>query len=199
MSIKQLTVYCGSSPGNNAVYAESARALGRLLAQRGITLVYGGGRVGMMGQLADAALEAGARVTGVITRHLYNMEVGHTGTDLQIVDTMHERKARMAELGDGFVMLPGGLGSLDEFFEVLTWAQLGLHSKPCGLLNVYGYFEELMRFLEHVHQEQFMSPGARQLILHHSEPELLLDTMMAYSPVPSDKGRWARSLSQIEV
>jgi len=199
MSIKAVTVFCGSSPGGRPIYAETARLLGRHLAELGVTLVYGGGRVGMMGQLADAALEAGGEVTGVITRHLYNMEVGHTGTDLKIVESMHERKALMAESGDGFIMMPGGLGSLDEFFEALTWAQLGLHSKPCGILNVDGYFNGLLDFIDHIREEQFMSPGARQLILHEQRVAALLDKMHNYQPAPSDKGRWAKTLSQLEA
>ncbi len=199
MQIKKLTIFCGSSPGAKPDYGQAAEELGRFLAKKGVTIVYGGGRVGMMGRLADAALQAGGTVMGVITQHLYNMEVGHTGTDLHVVDTMHERKAIMAEEGDGFLILPGGLGSLDEFFEAVTWSQLGLHKKPCGLLNVLGYFNTLISFLDHACQEQFMALSARKLIISGDDIEHLWKMMDSFSPSDSDKGRWARTLSQFKA
>ena len=199
MKLQRITVFCGSSPGGDPAYAEAARALGARLAQEGIGIVYGGGRVGMMGQLAQAALDQGGEVIGVITRHLYNMEVGHTGTDLRIVGDMHRRKADMAELGDGFIMLPGGLGSLDEFFEAATWSQLGLHAKPCGILNVNGYFDRLLGFLGHAKAELFMAPQARSLVHADIDIDALLSWMRQFEPTPPDKGAWAKALSRLEA
>ena len=199
MKLQRITVFCGSSPGGDPAYAEAARALGARLAQEGIGIVYGGGRVGMMGQLAQAALDQGGEVIGVITRHLYNMEVGHTGTDLRIVGDMHRRKADMAELGDGFIMLPGGLGSLDEFFEAATWSQLGLHAKPCGILNVNGYFDRLLEFLDHAKAELFMAPQARSLVHADIDIDALLSWMRQFEPTPPDKGAWAKALSRLEA
>src|ERR1043165_174167 len=144
---RRVCVFCGSSPGARPEYRQAAEAMGRLLASRRIGLVYGGGNVGLMGLLADAALSAGGEVIGVIPRHLDAREVAHRGLpDLRVVASMHERKALMADLSDAFIALPGGLGTLEEMFEILTWAQLGLHRKPCGLLNVLGYFDRLLSF-----------------------------------------------------
>ena len=199
MKLQRITVFCGSSPGGDPAYAEAARALGAKLAQEGIGIVYGGGRVGMMGQLAQAALDHGGEVIGIITRHLYNMEVGHTGTDLRIVNSMHQRKADMAELGHGFIMLPGGLGSLDEFFEAVTWSQLGLHAKPCGILNIKGYFDQLLAFLDHAKDELFMAPPARGLVHADADANALLAWMRRFEPLTPDKGAWAKALSQLEA
>ncbi len=156
--------------------------MGTALAQRNLTLVYGGGNIGLMGAVADAALEAGGRVLGVIPQHLDDWEVGHRGlTELEIVDSMHERKARMADLADAFVALPGGLGTFEELFEILTWAQLGLHQKPFGLLNTAGYYVSLLALLDTAVQERFLRPEHRALILEEpSDPNRLLDCLTAY-------------------
>jgi uncharacterized protein (TIGR00730 family) len=176
-------VFCGSSPGARPAYREAAEALGRLLAAQGRTLVYGGGNVGLMGTVADAALAGGGRVIGVIPQHLVAREVGHTGlTDLRRVNSMHERKQLMADLADTFVLLPGGLGSLEEFFEVWTWGQLGLHGKPYGLLNVDGYFDRLLAFLDHAVAERFVREEHRALVLVDDDPERLLARLDRQTP-----------------
>ena len=194
--MKRICVFCGSSPGARPEYTEIARQLGALLAARGLTLVYGGGNVGMMGQLANAVLENGGRVTGVIPEAIAEMEVAHTGlSDLRVVDSMHTRKALMAELADGFIALPGGLGTLEEFVEVLTWAQLGFHAKPCGLLNVAGYYDSLLSFIEHTAGQLFIQPEHRELILVENDPAKLLDRFSAYVAPRLDKAAWARSLN----
>jgi len=183
--IRRLCVFCGSSPGARSQYAEAALELGSELVARGIGLVYGGGCVGLMGILADRVLAEGGHVIGVIPRALMDLEVGHRGlSDLRIVASMHERKALMAELSDGFVALPGGLGTLDECFEILTWAQLGLHSKPVGLLNVAGYFDRLLGFLDHAVDERFLRPEHRQLVQLDDQAASLLDRL-AMAPVPA--------------
>jgi uncharacterized protein (TIGR00730 family) len=177
-SFKRLCVFCGSSPGDNPDYPCAAKHAGAELARRGIALVYGGGKVGMMGVLADAALAAGGHVIGVIPEALMTKEVGHRGLpDLRIVKTMHERKALMAELADGFIALPGGFGTFDEFFEIITWAQLGLHSKPCGLLNTNGFYNPLLRLVDHAIKERFIKPTQRELIVVESEFGALLERM----------------------
>ncbi len=171
-------VFCGSAAGAAPAYAEAARSVGREIARRGWTLVYGGGRVGLMGQLADAALESGGRVTGVIPRFLYEREVGHDGlTELEIVETLTERKLRMGELARAFLTLPGGIGTLDELFEVLSWAQLGLVAKPNGLLNVAGYFDALAGFLDHAVMAGFLRPEHRALLAVSDDPRALLDAL----------------------
>jgi uncharacterized protein (TIGR00730 family) len=176
-------VFCGSSPGARQSYRDVAEALGRTLAAEGRTLVYGGGNVGLMGAIADAALAAGARVVGVIPPHLVAREVGHDGlTELPLVDSMHERKQLMADLADAFVLLPGGLGSLEEFFEVWTWGQLGLHRKPYGLLNVDGYFDRLLTFLDHAVAERFIRREHRDLLLVDDDAGRLLGRLDAYEP-----------------
>ena len=181
--MKRVCVFCGSSPGANSQYAELAHRLGVMLARRGLGLVYGGGNVGLMGRLADAVLKAGGHVTGVIPQSLVDLEVAHTGLpDLRIVGSMHERKALMADLADGFIALPGGIGTLEEFCEILTWAQLGLHRKPCGLINAAGYFDHLMAFLDHAVRERFLRPEHRAMVLLESDPTLLLDRFAAYAP-----------------
>ncbi len=187
--MNRLCVYCGSSTGVRPEYAAAARATGRLLAERGIGVVAGGGSVGMMGAVADAALAAGGEVIGVIPHALAAREVDHTGlTALHKVDTMHERKALMAELADGFVALPGGLGTLEELMEVWTWAQLGIHRQPVGLLNVAGYFDGLLAFVDHAVAEGFVRPTYRAMLVVAETPAVLLDALAAYeSP---DVPRW---------
>jgi len=174
--VKRLCVFCGSSPGAHPFYREAAALLGRTLAERRIGLVYGGASVGLMGILADATLEAGGSVVGVIPEALAKKEVAHDGlTALRIVGSMHERKAVMADLSDGFIALPGGMGTLDEFFEMVSWAQLGLHRKPCGLLDVEGYFAPLLTFLDHAVEERFVKEVHRRLVLVARQPGTLLD------------------------
>ena len=174
--MNRVCVFCGSSPGSNPQYGELATRLGSILAQRGLTLVYGGGNVGLMGVLANAVLAHDGQVIGVIPQALADLEVAHTGlADLRVVGSMHERKALMADLADGFIALPGGLGTLEEFCEVLTWAQLGMHQKPCGLLNPEHYFDQLITFLDHAVTERFVRPEHRALVLVEEDPAALLD------------------------
>ena len=190
--IQRLCIYCGSSAGVRPAYAEAARATGRLLAERGIGVVFGGGSVGMMGLVADAALEAGGEVIGVIPHALAAREVDHTGlTALHKVETMHERKALMAELADGFVALPGGIGTLEELMEVWTWMQLGIHRQPVGLLNVAGYFDGLLAFVDHAVAEGFVRPAHRDLLLVADTPAALLDALDGWQP--PDVPRWLDS------
>ncbi len=178
-----LCVFCGSSPGASPDYASAAAALGELLATRGTTLVYGGGKRGVMGVLADACLARGGTVVGVIPSHLWDREVGHTGvSEMHVVASMHERKARMTELADAFLALPGGIGTMEEFFEVWTWGQLGLHAKPLGLLNAGGYFDPLIRFLDHMVDERFLGPDQRAAVLVDEDPARLLDRLAAVHP-----------------
>jgi hypothetical protein len=190
--MKRLCVFCGSSQGVRSAYKEAATALGEALAKREIGLVYGGGNVGLMGIVADTALAAGGEVIGVIPKALVAKEIAHTNlTDLRIVDSMHDRKALMAELSDGFVMLPGGFGTFEEFCEVLTWAQLGLHQKPCGLLNIEGYYDHLIALFNHAVAEQFIRPQHRSIVLEEQEPMRLLDRLAGYEPLLIDK--WIKS------
>lgn len=178
-----ICVFCGSNIGIRDSYAQSARLLGATLIRRGVGLVYGGGRVGLMGILADTLLEKGGEVIGVIPQALVAKEVAHQGlTKLHVVASMHERKALMAELADGFVALPGGLGTFDELFEIFTWAQLGLHRKPIGVLNVEGYFDPLLKLIDHSSAEGFIRPEHRQLLVTATHPEELLDMMAAHHP-----------------
>jgi uncharacterized protein (TIGR00730 family) len=179
--MRQICVFCGSRSGVSYAYEEGARRLGRELAKAGITLVYGGGRVGLMGVLADTVLGSGGEVIGVIPKALVRREVAHAGlSDLRVVGSMHERKALMSELSEGFVVLPGGIGTLEEFFEVLSWAQLGVHSKPCGLLNIEDYYEPLLAFLDHAVVRGFLSEEHRSMVLVETEPELLLEAFARY-------------------
>ena len=181
--MKSICVFAGSNSGTHAEYTSAASQLGRVLAQRKLDLAYGGARVGLMGALADAALSEGGRVIGVMPQALVAKEVAHRGlTELRVVKSMHERKAVMAELADGFVALPGGWGTLDEFFEVLTWGQLGLHAKPCGLLNVRGYFDGLLAFVDHSIDQGFVRREHRPMICVSDSPGGLLDAMAAYRP-----------------
>lgn len=191
-TLRAVAVYCGSNRGANPAYARAAASLGRLLAERGIRLVYGGGHVGLMGVLADAALDGGGEVLGVITRSLQAREVGHRGlTKLTVVETMHERKAAMSHACDAFIMLPGGYGTFDEFFEALTWTQLGIHVKPCGVLDVAGYFAPLNGLLDAAARGGFVVPAHRELVITESEPGTLLDRLAAWTPVPT--GKWVDS------
>ncbi len=187
-SIQRVCVFCGSSFGKKAVYLQSAEELGNYLADHNIGLVYGGGNVGLMGAMADAALAAGGEVIGVIPEHLMAREVGHRGlTKLHIVQSMHERKALMADLSDAFLALPGGFGTFDEFCEVLTWSQLGLHQKPCGLLNVNGYYTPLLEMFDHAVTEGFLRPENRAIVLAGETIPRLLDAMRAWRPVTVEK------------
>ncbi len=180
-TFKRMCVFCGSNVGTRAVYQDVARELGNELARRGIGLVYGGGRVGLMGVIADAVLQGGGEVVGVIPDHLMRKEVEHRGlTELRVVGTMHERKALMADLSDGFIALPGGFGTYDEFCEVVTWAQLGLHQKPCGILNVAGFFDSLLAMFDHATFEGFIRPDHRAMLRVASDANSLLDAMAEY-------------------
>jgi uncharacterized protein (TIGR00730 family) len=179
--MKRICVYCGSSPGRLPAYREAADRLGRVLAERRIGLVYGGASVGVMGAVADAVLEEGGEAIGVIPRSLATKEVAHHGLDeLIVVDSMHQRKAKMAELSDGFVALPGGWGTIEEIFEMLTWAQLGFHEKPCGLLNVAAYFDPLFTFLERAIEQRFVKEDHRPMMMMDSNPAALLDRFSDY-------------------
>lgn len=183
--IGRLCVFCGSSDGTRPQYLEAAEAVGRALARRRIGLVYGGGRRGVMGALADAALLGGGEVIGIIPAPLATKEIAHHGvTELRVVDSMHQRKAMMADLADGFVALPGGFGTYEELFEVITWSQLGIHAKPCGLLNVAGYFDPLIELMDHAMTEGFVRTDHRTMVLLERDIDRLIDHMAAYeSPV----------------
>jgi uncharacterized protein (TIGR00730 family) len=179
--LESLCVFCGSSSGNRPAYRQSAESIGRLLAERGITLIYGGGNVGLMGITADACLAAGGRVVGVIPQVLVNKELAHRGlTELHVVGSMHERKARMAELAGAFLALPGGMGTFEEFFEIFTWAQLGLHRKAFGLLNVEGYYDALLAMADHSVAEGFVKPVHRSMLLSDSDPLRMLESLTEY-------------------
>lgn len=186
--LSSVGVYCGSSPGDDICFARAAASLGEVLARRNIRLVYGGGAVGLMGVLADAVIRNGGEVHGVITKALVQQEVAHDGlTKLHVVDTMHERKAVIAARSDGFIMMPGGLGTLDEFFEVATWTQLGVHSKPCGVLNVRGYFDPFLALLEGAVERRFLRAEHRDMIITEPEHERLLDRLATWQPVTISK------------
>lgn len=185
--MKRIAVFCGSSDGASPAYKEGAVLLGKEFAKRGITLVYGGASVGIMGTVADAVLEAGGQVIGVIPQMLEDREISHRGlTELFVVGSMHERKTKMTDLADGFIALPGGPGTLEEFFEIFTWAQLGLHQKPCGILNVNGYYDLLISFFNHMHEQQFLQEKYRSMALVDSNPAALIEKFNAYIP-PSVK------------
>jgi uncharacterized protein (TIGR00730 family) len=188
MSIARVCVFCGSSPGTDPLFAESAAQLGRRLAAQGLGLVYGGASVGLMGFLADAALAEGGEVIGVIPKSLVDMEVAHSGlANLRVVATMHERKSVMADLADAFIALPGGMGTLDELFEILTWAQLGLHTKPTSLLNPGGYFAPLLAFLDGAVRAGFLQPAHRNMVLVDDDPDRLIAAFRTYAPPPPFK------------
>lgn len=188
--IERVTVYCGSSPGRDPAHRATAVALGRSLAGAGVEVVYGGGHVGLMGVVADAALDAGGTVTGVITDALVGAEIAHTGlTRLITVRSMHERKRVMSDLADAFVMLPGGYGTLDEFFEALTWAQLGIHAKPCAVLDPTGYFTPLLAFLDNAVAERFVRDGDRALVTTATDVDSLLVHLRSWTP-PAGGAKW---------
>lgn len=181
--MKRVCVFCGSNSGANPAYAEAARALGRLLVKRGLELVYGGGNVGLMGIVAETAMQAGGTVIGIIPESLMRLEVGARHiSELHVVGSMHERKAMMAELSDAFIALPGGIGTMEELFEVWTWGQLGLHSKPAAFLDVAGYYDHLHTFLDHMVAEGFLKPRHRQMVAVSSDAARLLDGFAAYRP-----------------
>lgn len=186
--MKHICVFCGSNNGTRSAYKAAAQALGRSLVGRGLGLVYGGGNVGLMGTIADAVLDTGGEAIGVIPQALVEKELAHKGLSrLHIVSSMHERKAMMADLSDGFIALPGGFGTFEEFCEVLTWAQLGFHQKPCGLLNVEGYYDTLIAMFDRATEEQFVHSRHRSLVLEAQDPYRLLDKLAAYEPITFQK------------
>ena len=186
--LSSVAVYCGSNPGFDPVFADVTRSLGHLLADRGIRLVYGGARIGLMGEVADAVLEHGGEAHGVITRALEQSEIPHTGlTSLRVTETMHQRKAAMADAADAFIMLPGGYGTFDEFFEVLTWTQLGIHAKPCAILDVAGFFDPLAALLDGAVAAGFVRPAHRDMVIIDTDPAALLDRLAAWTPVTVSK------------
>jgi uncharacterized protein (TIGR00730 family) len=188
--MKTICVYCGSSDKIHPEYLEAARSMGATIARRGLELVYGAGSTGLMGALADSALEAGGVVTGVIPGYFNTPQLAHAGlTRLEIVETIHQRKARMAEIAEAFVALPGGFGTLEELFEILTWGQIGLHSKPVGLLNVRSYYDPLLVLVEHARAEGFIYSEHRALFTYAAEPDALLDALMNHVP-PQGLERW---------
>ena len=186
--MKSICVFCGSSHGALEVYSVAARETGRMIAEQGYTLVYGGAKVGLMGTVADAALAAGGKVIGVLPRALQDKEIGHEGlSDLHLVGSMHERKAKMADLSDAFIALPGGVGTLEEIFEVWTWGQLGYHAKPCGFLNIEGYYDHLIAFLNHQTQEGFTRQTMRDMVQIAGTPEEMIALFENYTPPSAPK------------
>jgi uncharacterized protein (TIGR00730 family) len=186
--MNRICVFCGTNPGSRPEYGAAARRLGQMLAEQGIELVYGGASVGIMGQLADSVHEHGGHVTGIIPQQLMEKEAAHTGIpNLIVVASMHQRKSQMADMSDGFIALPGGIGTLEGLFEILTWAQLGIHAKPSGILNVAGYFDGLTGFLDHAVKEGFLTEAHRHAIIVETEPERLLQRMQAYTPPEGEK------------
>ncbi len=196
--MKRICVFCGSSSGAQAEYNQVAQQLGHALVRKNIGLVYGGGRVGIMGKIAQTVMESGGEVIGVIPKGLAEREVAFMElADLRVVDSMHSRKALMVELSEGFIALPGGLGTIEEFFEVLTWGQLGIHQKPCGLLNVQGYFNKLLEFIDHTVSERFVEKEHRSMILMAETPEGLLQQFETYEPPTIDKAKWTLQLAKV--
>ena len=186
--MNRICVFCGTNPGSRPEYGAAARQLGKLLAEENIELVYGGASVGIMGELADSVHEHGGHVTGIIPQQLVKKEAAHTGIpNLIVVASMHQRKSQMADMSDGFIALPGGIGTLEGFFEILTWAQLGIHAKPSGILNVEGYFEGLTGFLDHAVREGFLTEAHRRAIIVEADPVRLLQRMHAYTPPEGEK------------
>jgi len=186
--MNRICVFCGTNPGSRPEYGAAARQLGQALAEGGIELVYGGASVGIMGQLADSVQEHGGHVTGIIPQQLVEKEAAHTGIrNLIVVASMHQRKSQMADLSDGFIALPGGIGTLEGFFEILTWGQLGIHAKPSGILNVEGYFNGLTGFLDHAVREGFLTEAHRNAIIVESSPGALLERMRAFTPSEGEK------------
>lgn len=195
--MKRICVFCGSSRGAKPAYGLAARELAQVFLRRQIALVYGGGRVGLMYEMARVIHEQGGKVIGVIPRGMVERELAFSSlTDLRVVGSMHERKALMAELSDGFIALPGGLGTIEEFFEVLTWSQLGMHKKPCGILNVERYFDSLLEFLDLAVVEKFIQPEHRSMILVDENPEALLKKFEGYRPPDVDMARWALDMTK---
>lgn len=189
--MKSICVYCGSSPGRQEAYSSAARDLAKSLVDRNLRLVYGGASVGIMGLIADTVLQLGGQAVGVIPDALVRNEVAHANlTEIHVTQSMHERKTLMAELSDGFIAMPGGIGTLEEIFEIWTWAQLGFHRKPCGLLNIEGYFDSLSTFLDHAVAEQFVKKPHRSMLIVDSAPETLLDRFASYEPPTIQK--WVR-------
>lgn len=197
--MKNVVVYCGSSDEMRPVYLEAAGEMGRVLAERGLTLIFGGGRTGMMGAVADAALRAGGEVIGIMPRQFDTPVLAHRGLSRMIlVDSMHQRKAMMAEMGEAFVALPGGFGTLEELFEILTWAQIGMHAKPIGVLNAEHYFEPLLALVEHARREGFIYAIHRALLACEPTPARLLDRLAAYQPPPG-LDRWVQRDGDVPV
>jgi uncharacterized protein (TIGR00730 family) len=196
-TITTITVFCGSADGVNPIYLEAARAMGRLLAQRSITLIYGAGKTGLMGAVADGALSAGGQVVGVIPSNLNTPRLAHAGlTRLEVSPDIHTRKARMSALAEAFIALPGGFGTFDELFETLTWAQIGLHHKPVGLLNTLGYYDPLLALVEHARAEGFIYNEHRDLLLSDRDPLALLESLERYTP-PAGLARWVERPPQV--
>ena len=181
--IERICVFCGSSPGRSEIYVEQARALGQAMAERGIELVYGAGGIGLMGAVADAVIEAGGEVMGVIPYALASKERAHPQAEMRVVNTMHERKAMMADLSDAFIALPGGFGTFEELMEIITWGQLGIHQKPIGVLNTAGYYDPLLAMIDRAVEEGFILPRYRRLIVVASEVEELLERLFRYEPL----------------
>jgi uncharacterized protein (TIGR00730 family) len=186
--MKRVCVFCGSSPGRDPIFLDAAEQVGRAIARRGLELVYGGAHVGLMGRVADAALSAGGRVIGVIPRSMVDREIAHTGlSDLRVVSSMHERKALMESLSDGFIALPGGIGTFEEVCEIFTWGQLGLHAKPCALLNVLGYYAPFLQLLDGAVEMGFLRPSHRALVLVDEDPDALLTRFETYEAPEVEK------------
>lgn len=191
--MKSICVYCGSADGISPDFLAAARLTGLTLARSGLTLIYGGGRTGLMGEVADGVLEGGGEVTGVIVENMNTTALAHPGlTRMEVTPTIHERKARMYELSDGYIALPGGYGTLDELFETLTWAQIGVHGKPVGLLNIRGYYNPLLQMLDRAMEEKFLFPEHRQNLLCDADPARLLEQMRVHQPSPDAVRRWMR-------
>lgn len=194
--IEKIAVYCGSSPGKNPAFHQAAIQLGKVLAEREITLVYGGGSVGLMGILAQTVMDQGGQVIGVIPQAIADMEVAFTDIqDLRVVEDMHTRKALMAELADAFIALPGGMGTIEEIMEILTWAQLGFHEKPCGILNIAGFYDQLLKFLDRLVMDQFIAPEHRSMLMVDESPQNLLEQFSSYDPPKIDKAKRSLKLS----
>jgi uncharacterized protein (TIGR00730 family) len=189
--LRRICVFCGSSSGRDPAYAKAAESLGRAMVEMQLGLVYGGARVGLMGRIAQTVLDHGGEVIGVMPSALVDKEVAFEDlSDLRIVDSMHERKAMMADLSDGFVALPGGLGTLEELLEILTWAQLGIHDRPCGVLNVNGYFDRIADFLDHAVDQEFILPVHREMVIFSDDAESLLTAFQGYRAPTIDKASW---------
>lgn len=194
--LKKIAVYCGSSPGKNPAFQQAAVRLGKVLAEKEIILVYGGGNVGLMGILARSVIDQGGQVIGVIPKAIVDMEVAFTDIqDLRVVEDMHTRKALMAELADAFIALPGGMGTTEELMEILTWSQLGFHEKPCGILNIAGFYDQLLIFLDRLVKDQFIAPEHRSMLMVDESPRGLLEQFRSYTPPKIDKAQRSLNLS----